>query len=85
MQKTVSAQYLEKFIGDSHSTQQEDWSCLSIGQQMTLINFEVTMSKVTEAVNAKEMSVQYLEKFMSYIPSTSWKNWSWSVDKPYEF
>jgi len=43
------------------------------------------MSKVTEAVNAKEMSVQYLEKFMSYIPSTSWKNWSWSVDKPYEF
>ena len=37
------------------------------GQQMTLIDFEVTRSKVKVTVpfNAKTMSAQYLEKIMS--------------------
>jgi len=45
---------------------------IGLGQWMTPINFEVTMSKVkvTVAFNAKPISAQYLEKIMSDSHST---------------
>ena len=81
--KTMSAQYLEKFLSDSHSTWQEDWSW-SVDD--TYI-FEVTRSKVkvTVAFNAKTVSAQNLEKFMSDSHGTWQEDWSWSLDDPYKF
>ena len=56
-------------------------------QQITLLNFEVTKSKVkvTVAFNAKTMFAQYLEKFLSDTHGTWQEDWSWSVDDPYKF
>ena len=52
---------------------------------MTLINVEVTRSKVkvTVAFNAETMSAQYLEKFLSDSHGTWYEDWSYSVDDPY--
>jgi len=59
----MSAQYVEKFLSDSHGTWLEDWS-YSVDDPT---HFEVTRAKVnvTFAFNAKAMSTQYLEKFLS--------------------
>ena len=56
----MSAQYLERFLSDSHGTWLEDWP-YSV-DDLYIIRSNI---KVTVAFYAKTMSAQYLEKFMS--------------------
>ena len=61
----MSAQYFEKFMGDSHSTWYEDWS-YSIDDPL---HFRSKV-KVTVAFYAKNMCAQYLEKLIDDSHST---------------
>ena len=80
MQKTMFAQYLKKFLSDSHGTWQKDWSW-SVDDPYT---FEGQQVKVTVVFYAKNVSAQYLEKFMSDSHCTWQEDWSQSVDDPYK-
>ena len=75
--KTMSAQYIEKFMSDKHSTWQEDWS-YTVDDPYTFCRPKV---KVTVAFYAKTMSAQYLERFMSDSHCTWQEGRSQSVDE----
>jgi hypothetical protein len=50
---------------------------------MTRIDFGVTRSKVTGALNVKMVSADYLDKYVSHNLHISHSDWSSLVDDPY--